>query len=495
VDGDPHLYMLYARGLGKHTQAYYDSASEYSRLAHPYSNEKEIIVLNADAGPLSDPYWRPTLAHEFQHMIHWRQKPNAETWLNEGASLIAQTLNGFDAGAKMAFLNGPDLQLNHWVDISSSLDEVGGHYDAAYLFMMYFLDRFGKDAIQTLVANPATGITAVDGTLKTLGVTDPVSGKVLTVEDVFADWAVANYINDSSLAQGQYGYQNFFEKAPSPTDTITGCPTGLISASVHQFGTRYIDIECAGRLTIHFTGSPQVSLASTQPHSGRYVMWSSRQDGSDTTLTREFDLSGVETATLHYSAWYKIEKDYDYAYVEVSIDGGKTWNIIQTNYGTGDNPTGGNLGWGYTGCSGSGDPGIGCSAVWIDEKVDLSAYAGQKVLVRFEYITDAALSYDSFMLDEISIPEINDTCGFEEDDCGWDSQGFARVDNVLPQTFIVQLIHLANGQTTVQRIKLDANQGSISLNLESPDTAILAISGATPFTTQKANFELEITRD
>jgi hypothetical protein len=89
VDGDPCLYMLYAQGLGKHTGAYYDSINEFSHLAHPYSNEKEIIALNADSGPLSDPYWPPTLAHEFPHMIHWYQNRNAETWLNEGASMLA----------------------------------------------------------------------------------------------------------------------------------------------------------------------------------------------------------------------------------------------------------------------------------------------------------------------------------------------------------------------------------------------------------------------
>jgi hypothetical protein len=32
-----------------------------------------------------------------------------------------------------------------------------------------------------------------------------------------------------------------------------------------------------------------------------------------------------------------------------------------------------------------------------------------KILVRFEYITDAAMNYESLMLDDISIPEINDT--------------------------------------------------------------------------------------
>ena len=493
VDGDPRLYMLYARGLGKHTQAYCDAVSEFSHLAHPYSNEKEIIALNVDAGPLNDPYWRPTLAHEFQHMIHWYQNRNAETWLNEGASMLAQSINGFDAGSKMPFLNGPDLQLNAWADLSSSLEEAGGHYDAAYLFMKYFLDRFGSKASQTLVANHATGITAVDSTLATLGLTDLDTGKTLTAEDVFADWAVANFLNDSSIAQGQYGYQGYAEKVPSPTDTISDCPTGPISANVHQFGTRYIELACHGNVTINFTGSQHVSLVPTQPHSGRYAMWSSREDESDTTLTREFDLSGVKSATLNYWAWWKTESDYDYAYVEVSADGGKTWKIIPTPSGTDANPVGSNLGWGYTGCSGGGETGKGCSAQWINEKVDLSAYAGQKIQVRFEYITDAALSYASLMLDDISVPEINYTCSFEKDNCGWDSQGFARVDNVLPQTFVVQLIHQSGGQTTVERLPLDANrQGSLSLNLKSRDTAILVVSGTAPFTTEEASFELEI---
>jgi immune inhibitor A len=493
VDGDPRMYVLLARGLGKHTGAYYDSASEFSRLAHPYSNEKELIVLNANAGLLNDEYWRSTLAHEFQHMIHWYQNRNAETWLNEGASMLAQSINGFDAGSNMTFFNGPDLQLNAWSDLSSSLNEAGGHYQAAYLFMKYFLDRFGSTASQALVANRSVGITAVDSTLETLGLTDPTTGKTLTAEDVFADWAVANFLNDSTLSKGQYGYKGYAEKAPGPTDTIADCPTGTISASVHQFGTRYIEINCHGSLTINFTGSPHVSLVPTQPHSGRYAMWSSREDESDTTLTREFDLGGVKSATLTYWAWWKIETDYDYAYLEVSADGGQTWKMISTPSGTNANPSGSNQGWGYTGCSGGGETGKGCSGQWIHEKVDLSVYAGRKIQVRFEYITDAALSYDSLMLDDISIPELNDTCSFEDDTCGWDSKGFVRVDNVLPQTFVVQLIHQSDDRTIVERMPFDANrQGRLTLNLENRNTAILVISGTTPFTTEKASFELEI---
>jgi immune inhibitor A len=359
--------------------------------------------------------------------------------------------------------------------------------------MKYFLDRFGAKASQTLVANHDTGITAVDSTLAILGLTDPVTGKTLTAEDVFADWTVANLLNDSNIYQGQFGYKGNAEKVPGPTDTITDCPTGPISATVHQFGTRYIEITCLDNITIHFTGAQHVSLVPTQLSSGRYAVWSSRQDGSDTTLTREFDLSDVKSATLTYWAWWKIESDYDFAYVEVSTDGGKTWNILSTPSGTGANVAGSNLGWGYTGCSGGGETGQDCSPQWVNEKVDLSSYAGQRIQVRFEYLTDAALTYDSLMLDDIAVPEINDACSFEKDTCGWDSQGFARVDNVLPQTFVVHLIHQSGGQTTVERLHLDDNgQGNLSINLNRQDFTILVVSGTTPFTTEKASFELEI---
>jgi hypothetical protein len=91
------------------------------------------------------------------------------------------------------------------------------------------------------------------------------------------------------------------------------------------------------------------------------------------------------------------------------------------------------------------------------------------------------------------VPEINYSCNFEEDTCGWDNQGFARVDNFLPQTFAVQLIRQSGGQTTVERLTLDtSNQGSFSLSLARGDTAILVISGLSPFTTEEASFELDI---
>jgi len=495
VDGDPHLYMLYARGIGGNSQAYYDPESEYSHLVHTYSNEKEIFVLNAEAsgGSLKDPYWRATLAHEFQHMIHWYHDPNEDTWMNEGSSELAAEINGFDVGgADFAFLSLPDLQLNTWSDLSVNADTVE-HYGAAYLFMKYFLDRFGEKATKTLVADQANSLLAVDDTLAGLNETDPATGKTLTALDVFADWTVANYLNDGSIGDGRYAYKNYSNRVPQPTDSINNCPQDPTAATVRQYGTDYIEIRCTGASTITFTGSQQVQLVPTAPHGGRYAFWSNREDSSDTTLTRDFDLSSTTKATLEYWAWWQIEQDYDYAYLEVSADGGQTWTILRTPSSTDTNPTGANFGWGYTGCSGGGDPGTGCNASWVKESVDLSAYAGKKIKVRIEYVTDSGLNYPSLMLDDMSIPEIGYSCDLEKDACDWQAAGFARIDNMLPQTFSLQVILDSGGQTTVTRVPLDANnQATFPLDLKRGDQAILVVSGTTPFTTEPASYEYGI---
>src|SRR5258708_9608551 len=86
VDDDPHLYILYAGGLGSTVAGYYSSVDEYSHLALKYSNEKEMFDVNADNQRPGDPYLMGVLAHEFQHIDHWAHDKNEEPWMNEGPS-------------------------------------------------------------------------------------------------------------------------------------------------------------------------------------------------------------------------------------------------------------------------------------------------------------------------------------------------------------------------------------------------------------------------
>jgi len=488
VDNDPHLSILHAGNLGNSVAGYYSSADEFVASVRDDSNEMEMFYINADNMDVNSSFYNGVLAHEFQHMIHWHNDRNEETWLNEGFSELAMYLNDFDVGGSdWVFANTPDTQLNSWPEGPGA---AGANYGAGYLFTSYFLDRFGSDATQALVAHTENSFASVESVLEDLG-----TG--LTYEGLFADWTVANLLDDPYIADGRYGY----EAIDPPTFDIettyyeNAYPVSE-SATVHQHGTDYIELQGEQPLTFSFAGSTQVGLVNATAHSGRYVWWSNRGDDSDMMLTRSFDLSDVSEAagkqlTLEFWTWYDIEEDWDYAYVEISTDGGKTWDILTTPSGTGTNPNGNSFGWAYTGQSGDGE-----KPEWIQERVDLSAYAGQHVQIRFEYITDDAVNRPGFVLDDVTIPEISYSNDFEDEERdGWEPAGFIRHANVLPQRWLVQSI-LFGPETTVERLELEEDQsGQWTIPLGSQtDRAVIVVSGLAPVTTEWASYSYEVDR-
>ena len=481
VDDDPHLYILYASDLGSSIAGYYSSIDQYSHLAHEFSNEKEMFYINADVVNLDDTWLPGILAHEFQHMVHWAHDQNEDTWMNEGASVLAEFLTGNSLQRFVqSFIANPDLQLNSWSDPHVDSNATA-HYGASFLFMNYFLGRFGENATRALIAHPSNGIQAVDAVLFDLEFKDPLSGSPITAEDVFSDWVVANYVADTSWSDGRYGYDGYLSapRAVIPTETLHVCPSEILHGTVHQYAADYIEITCDGTYTVSFTGNRYIDVVPAKPHSGRYSFWSNRSDSSDTILTRRFDLTPVDAATLKYWAWWDLEKHYDYAYLEISDDGGHSWNILETPGGTDVNPSGNNLGWGYNHKSGGED-----IPVWVHESVDLSPYAGNVIHIRFEYVTDDAINRPGILLDDISIPEIGYTEDFDESDSGWESEGWVRFDNLLPQTWILQIVQ--NQHQNVASFDVESGQRDITLS----GPATLIVSGTTPFTTEISAYEI-----
>jgi len=277
-------------------------------------------------------------------MIHWYNDRNEETWLNEGFSELASYLNGFDTGGSdWVFAMTPDTQLNSWPEGPGA---AGANYGAGYLFTSYFLDRFGAEATQALVGHAENSFASVNAVLGELG-----AG--LNYEELFGDWIVANILDDPHLADGRYGYDDIDPPSFDIETTYYESDYPVSQSSiVHQHGTDYIELHGARPLTFRFTGSAQVSLVDAAAYSGQYMWWANRSDDSNTTLTRAFDLSGVSEATLEFWAWYDIEEDWDYTYVEASSDGGETWEILTTPSGVGTNPNGNSFGWAYTGSNG-----------------------------------------------------------------------------------------------------------------------------------------------
>ncbi len=480
IDGDAHIYILYTRGLGSSIAGYFSSADSIHPLVHEFSNAHEMFLFNADNTFLGEEFTYGVLAHEFQHMIHWNQDLNETSWINEGFSEVAAFLNGYDPGGfDWLYITNPDLQLNDWPNDQNATSP---HYGAGFLYLTYFLDRFGEDATKALVKAPANGFDSVDDVLTEINAIDPATGEPIIADDFFMDWAVTNLMLDDSVGDGRYIYHNYSgANRASATETISTCPQSSFTRDVHQYGVDYVAIECAGDYTLSFTGSTVTGLLPADPYSGEYAFWSNKGDESDMTLTREFDFTQTTGEIMfNFHPWYDIETDYDYVYLEVSEDG-ETWQIITTPSGTAEDPSGNSYGWGYNDVTNG----------WIEESVDLSQYAGKKVSVRFEYVTDAAVNGEGFLLDDVSLDATGYKSDFEADDGGWVADGFVRVQNALPQTFGLALILTRDSSVTL--IPLNADQtAEIPLSLKSGEKAYLVVTGTTRFTRELGAYQIEI---
>ncbi len=486
VDGDAHLYILFARGLGYSIAGLYGSIDEYSPLVHPYSNAHEIFYISADNVYLWEEFTYGVLAHEFQHMIHWYRDSNESTWLNEGFSEYAMLLNGYNTGgSEYTFASDTDKTLEYW----PSGDESSAHYGQAFLFVTYFMDRFGKETTQALIAHPANGLDSIDQVLQSINASDPQSGEPIGADDLSADWATAMWLNDPDLSDGKFSFRSYDPPEPQAATSFFECPFNEQTETVYQYGIDYIQFACTGNHTAEFEGLQSIQVVPEVPHSGDFAFWSNRGDTSDMTLTRAFDFTDVSgEITFDYWVWYDIEEDWDYLYLLASDDGGETWQFITTPFGTDTNPTGNSYGWGYTGYSGSDQ-----IPAWIQESVDLSAFAGEEILLRFEYITDAAVNGDGLLLDDLSIEAVDYQTDFESGDGGWDAAGFVHLYNQLPQTYRLVLIETGR-ETRIRELTLDEDQ---SLQFEFSigdeyDEAVLIVIATARHTWQPAYYQLRL---
>lgn len=482
VDGDSHVNILNAR-LDQYLAGYFSSEDTYPRTFAPFSNQRNIIYMSIE-GLGSDNY-NSSLAHEFQHMIHNYQARYKAGWIDEGLANLAIKVNGLQVnGTVDTFARHPDTQLNTWADEPQA---TYAHYGASYLFFTYVAQRFGPDFIREVIHAPREGIYGIQTVL------DQRAGG-LKFDDLFADWAAANYLNDPTVENGRYAYPDEKSFRITSTPTLSQYPMTR-TTRLSQYAANYFTLQSANTdVTIYFTGTTTTRLLPADAHSGRWMWYSNRGDLSNMNLTREADLTRVSKATLKFWTWYDIEKGFDYAYVQVSADGGKTWDILPGRYTTTSNPNGASYGHAYTGRSGVTDDKSKAPAQWVQEQVDLTSYAGKRILLRFEYITDDMYNAPSFAVDDIAIPEIGFSDDVEGGGSGWQANGFVRVDNVLPQRYMVQVIQVG-APTRVARIPLDnQNRGSFTITGFGKDVsrAILIVTAHAPVTTEPTEYQFAI---
>jgi Zn-dependent metalloprotease len=117
--------------------------------------------------------------------------------------------------------------------------------------------------------------------------------------------------------------------------------------------------------------------------------------------TPPLDLGGFTNAVLEFQSWYDTEAYYDGGNIKVSTDGGATWTIVTPIGGYPEDAA-------YTG--NAAIPGEPCfsghiQGFWELVQVDLGAYAGDTVIIRFHFGSDSSINYSGWSIDDVRVKD------------------------------------------------------------------------------------------
>ena len=463
IDNDPRIFLIHADLEG--ALGYFSSADEHETEVAPFSNEREIVYLNISGLNLGTHDYHQVLAHELQHLIHWNHDPTEETWVNEGLSELAVMVSGFGHRPVTGFTDRYAKSLVHW-PLNGALS---AYYGGSGLFMHYMSEHYSTDrTLMGLISEEANGIEGINNYLR--------DGNFNTTFDkVFGEWVIANLLDEDS---GKYGYSNLNVQAKIGKILERD---SFVESSIPEYSVEYWEIkDFDGKVTIQFEGDVTTSLLPVDIGSEE-CWWSNTGDSIDSSMVVDVDIRDLVNPVFEYSIWHDIEKNWDYGYFQISVDGGKIWNVIPAKYTSTANPIGNGFGPGYTGNSGG----------WLRDRIDLKNYSDEKDLtIRFQYVTDDAINGSGLCIKEMQISSDQSSI---INDFQVNVNGFYSIDNIVSQNFIVQIIEQGNQNTVSSIIMDDNNVGQIVVDpSNTTDTLVVAVASMAPKTLGRANYRITV---
>ena len=366
-----------------------------------------------------------TFAHEWQHLLMYYTDPFEGNWVNEGLSDWAQTLVGyvdprltvFDKGGDSHIYcyqgfgtvqtpyntnprdcGGAENSLNLWGE--GNPNAVLADYGNAYSIMQFLSDRYGQD-IMTLLHNDGElqGLASLDAALEAEGVSDMYS----VLHDYQSMTLLDKIVGDSRRGI-VLGTQKSRVTTPSLRSTVNlANPQSYDDPGAAPNGADFVPLQKADGTVLKgkdlksltFDGSATLpplplewTVVSDDPDSpGDPVLFSGNGNNINATAVTSVAVPTTDP-TLRFEAKYGAELGYDYGSVVVSTDGGATYTAI-----AGDKTVPGPQGPSLNGTTDGFEP----------HSFDLSAYAGQTVLVGFQYISDGGVNEGGILVDDITV--------------------------------------------------------------------------------------------
>ena len=230
--GEIHLLLFdidedgLPRGRDARVVGFFQGLHNFLRAGNPPlvqgSNERLMLFLDSPVLTQDPNAIMGTLAHEFQHLIHFYQKEIArggegETWLNEMASEMAEDLVadklGIDGPRGVASHDatagdsdnrfGRLPEYNRYNDIQvTAWDGTLANYSITYALGAYLARNYGgAELFSRIVQSERSGVEAVEGALRELD-------HEVTFPQLLANWAAANLLSDNTEAPVPYRYNS-----------------------------------------------------------------------------------------------------------------------------------------------------------------------------------------------------------------------------------------------------------------------------------------------
>jgi hypothetical protein len=286
------------------------------------------------------------------------------------------------------FQEMPENSLVAWGDQGG--EEIVADYGMVFLYQMYLYEKFGQEFIQAEFHNQDNGITSVNSTLAM----DPKWSKY-NFAQLYHDFSVAVLI-DSSQQRYKYGFKTL--------------DVGIDIGTPQEPNLEAFDTPGAapwGADYIWLTGNPRkysklvfngvdLSKSPTPWTSVDGMLYSGTGDEVDNWAIFETTGGGV----LSFDTQWDLEALWDFAFVQVSTDGGVTWTSLADNEGYSTDEYDPNA---YPTVI-ANLPGLtGTIDAPVTLTYDLSAYAGQNILVAFRLITDWSTHQEGWYIDNVAV--------------------------------------------------------------------------------------------
>jgi choice-of-anchor B domain-containing protein len=210
---------------------------------------------------------------------------------------------------------------------------------------------------------------------------------------------------DRDVASGQARY--YVARAVDPGSGAedgnvverSGTPTGPFSDGTWTAGAEVGDPPLGPAALSPDHAAWDVTTARARTGARSYFSGYANSDCVALTLP-PLTLTAGQTSVLSFWTAHDIETDWDGGVVEVSTNGGASWQPVTPTPGYPGAFNSGADACGYATGQGSF---TGANLTWTQYTVGLGAYAGSTVRVRFNFSTDASITREGWYLDDLAV--------------------------------------------------------------------------------------------